>query len=136
MNDEAPPPHLYEVPAGQAHAIRRFVAGVPEAEGVLASHLSDHDQVLPYVLINDLARFFITAVENGETDTVRGMTFALEVLGVSPDRDVRGLLTEFITGLIAGAGERQLASIAALRPLMGPATAETLASVERTYGVG
>jgi hypothetical protein len=128
MNEPAAP---YKVPAEQVEAIRTLVASVPEMNRVLA----DNDEVLPYVLINDLARSYVVAVADGEIDTVRKLVAAVEFLGVSPDQGVRGLLTEFISRLIAGAGERERAAVAAMRLLMGPATADTLVRVLRQYGV-
>jgi hypothetical protein len=136
MDDEALPESPYEVPADQVEAICALVARVPELDGVLAAHLADYDEVLPHVLINDLARSYVTAVADGEIDTTRKLVVAVEFLGASPEQGVRALLVEFISGLVAGAGRREHAAVAAMRPLMGPATADTLDRVLRQYGVG
>src|SRR5438477_2572393 len=106
MRDEALPASPDEPAAAGVEAVRRLVASVPEMEAVLTAHLADNDTVLPYVLITDLARCYVAAVSDGRTDTVRRLVGALEFLGASPRQDVRGLLLEFISGLVAGAGPR------------------------------
>jgi hypothetical protein len=122
--------------AGQ-RAIRALVARVPGADRVLAEHLADNeDELLPYVLINDLARFYVQAVADGDDDVGRALAEALEPMSTHPEIGVSGLVHEFTDGLFAhsDAGERHLAAVAALRSFAPPATAVKVARTLRWYG--
>jgi hypothetical protein len=136
VGGQLPPEPRYQVPAGQVDAICEFVAGVPGAGAVLAEHISDNDEVLPYVLINDLARFYVNTVQDSGTGVARAVAAGLEFLAVSSRQDVRGLVTEFFDGLVAYAGEPEWTAIAALRPMIGPVVTDRLADVLNDYGVG
>src|SRR5687767_14906656 len=66
-------------------AIRALVARVPGADRVLAEHLADNeDELLPCVLINDLARFYVQAVADGDHDVPRALAVALEPMSTHP----------------------------------------------------
>jgi len=124
-HDDVTPPETID-------AMRRFVAAVPGAEAVLARHLADNDEVLPHVLMADLRRFFVTAVETevetGDDDTVARFAAALETLAASDNENVRNVFqVSFMEDLVVGADQREIAAIAAMRPRMGPATVTDLA---------
>jgi hypothetical protein len=112
--------------------MERFVASVPGAEAVLGEHLGDNDEVLPHVLMADLRRFFVSAVESRDEECVAAFMAATEVLASSPREDVRNVVdVSFVEDLVQGADLRERSAIEAMRPLMGPATAESLAVSER-----
>jgi hypothetical protein len=125
-------PANYPVPPQTVEAMRAFVAAVPRARPLLDEHLSDNfGELLPHVLMADLRRFFVTAVETGDQDTLERFIAALEVLEASDDPDVRNVAeVSFMEDLVMGADARDAAAIAAMRPLMGPATAHDLALME------
>ena len=118
-------------------AIRALVARVPGADRVLAEHLAEYeDELLPYVLICDLARFCVQAVADGDDDVPRAIAEALEPMSTHPEIGVSGLVHEFTDTLFAhsDAGEREFAAVAALRSLAPPATAERVAMTLQWYG--
>jgi hypothetical protein len=129
MNDTSPTAHQI--------SISELVARVPGAEQVLAEHLADNeDELLPYVLICDLARFYVRAVADGDADVPRALAEALEPLSTHPDIAVSGLVHEFTDSLFAfpDAGEREFAAVAALRSFALPATAQRIAQTLQWYG--
>jgi hypothetical protein len=113
--------------------MERFVAAIPGADAVLTEHLNDNDEMLPHLLMADLRRFFVSAVEAGDEEVVTAFVVAVEQLASSPLEDVRDTVdASFIEDLVLGADDpRKDAAIEAMRPLMGPATAQSLALSER-----
>lgn len=119
-------------PEASVRALERFVAAVPGADGVLDAHRADNGEVLPHVLMADLRRFFVSAVESGEGRQVAAFLAGVEELASSPDEDVRNVVdVSFIEDLVQGADERERAAIEAMRPLLGPASAQSLSLSER-----
>jgi hypothetical protein len=118
-------------------AIRVLVARVPGADRVLREHLAENDdELLPYVLICDLARFYVQAVADGDDDVPRALAEALEPMSSHPEVGVSGLVHEFTDSLFAhsDAGEHNFAAVAALRSFAPPATAERVAKTLQWYG--
>ena len=125
-------------PERQIEAVRMLVAEIPGADRVLAEHLADNEAVLPYVLINDLARFYGRAFEDGDDRVVRATAGALEPMSASTDEDVSGLVVEFLQTLASrcvGGRTREIAAVAALRAATGPVTAERLDNAVRLFGL-
>jgi hypothetical protein len=123
----------YRPSAESLQAMERFVAAIPGADAVLTEHLNDNDEMLPHLLMADLRRFFVSAVEAGDEEVVTAFVVAVEQLASSPLEDVRDTVdVSFIEDLVLGADDpRKDAAIEAMRPLMGPATAQSLALSER-----
>ena len=82
-------------------ALESFVAAIPGATGVLEEHRADNGEVLPHVLMADLRRFFVSAVESGDRRQVAAFVAGVEQLASSPDGDVRNVVdVSFIEDLV------------------------------------
>jgi hypothetical protein len=114
-------------------AMTEFVRSVPGADAVLAEHLRDNDEVLPHVLMADLRRWFVSAVEAGDDERIRRFLAGIEKLAASQDPDVRNVVElSFVHDLLQAADSCERAAVEAMRPLIGPATARALAASERS----
>ena len=79
---------------------------VPEADGLVAEHLADNDELLLHLLMSDLQRRAVAAYEAGETDTTdRVLTFADRCLGDGDDYVQNAVRVSFVEHFGTSPGE-------------------------------
>lgn len=113
-------------------ALRAFVASVGGADAVLAAHERENGEILTYLLMADLRRYFVELVERGDSRLVADTLLAVEALVDHRSPAVRAVVGDsFIEALALASDEDEHAALAAMRNGMGPETARMLRPLDQ-----
>jgi hypothetical protein len=116
-------------------ALRAFVASVDGAGAVLNEHERDNGEILTYLLMADLRRYFVQLVQAGKCRRAADTLLAVETLAAHRARGVRDVVEDsFIQALALASDEPEHAALVAMRKGMGPETASMLQRFEGREG--
>ena len=123
----------YEPRPVEIEAMLQLVDAVPALRPALEEPLSDHEVLLSHLLMADFGRAFVELVGADDQTTITAFLSEMERLASSADSGLTNVVAvSFIENLWLG-DARDRAALETVRPLLGPATTEALATTEQHY---